>query len=132
MTRSARLFDVSTRPEEGTLAAGLRTLALTQVPPRFYLALQLALPASVQLVMWGWTRTAIALVAVSAFGIWALFEQHQRQSRDDDMANPAPGILFRVAQRIAATTASILSIGLLFESFVRLMSVAFKCPGCAG
>ena len=117
---------------DGTLVAGLHAFAIGHVPARFYLALQLAAPAAAQCWAWGWRRSAASMVLVSAFGVWALCEQILAHVGDTDMGNPKPGLGFRFAHRTAGLLAGTLAAGLVFELFVRIMSVVFKCPGCAG
>ena len=119
-------------PPDGTLVAALHTFAIRHVPARFYIALQLAAPAAIQCWAWGWRRAAASMVLVSAFGVWALCEQKLEQVGDTDMGNPKPGILFRMVQRTAGILAGVMAAGLLFELFIRFMSLVFRCPGCAG
>ena len=124
------------RPDEqaggATLFAGLHTLAIRHVPARLYLGLQLAAPAAVQLWMLGWNRSALWMAAASLFGIWALFEQKLDEAGDTEMGNPAPGVAFRIAHRATGLVAGVTTFGLLLEAFVRLMSAAVGCLGCAG
>lgn len=118
--------------DEATLPAALHSLALAQLPSRFYLGLQLALPAAVQFWAWGWPRTAGWMVVASAFGIWALGEQALDQGGDEMMGNGKPGWLTRIAHSVAGFEAGGLSAVLLLDLVVRFLSVVFRCPGCAG
>ncbi|MEO8624545.1 MAG: hypothetical protein ABI625_25915 [bacterium] len=115
-----------------TLFAGLHSLAIQNVPSRFYLGLQLAAPAAIQLWSWGWKRSALWMVAASAFGVWALFEQKRDQASDTEMGNPPPGLAFRFGHRVAGVIAAATTLALLMELFFQFMGVAFRCPGCAG
>ena len=125
-----------TRPADDaggpTLFAGLHAIAIRHVPARFYLMMQLAAPAGVQLWAMGWRRTALWLGVASVFGLWALLEQRADHASESDMGNPAPGLAFRVAHRVLGAAAGVTAFGLLLEMFVQLMAVMFKCPGCAG
>ena len=115
-----------------TLFAGLHAVAIRQVPERFYLLMQLAAPAALQLWWWGWKRSALWMVVASAFGVWALLEQRLDQAGETEMGNPAPGIAFRVSHRVAGLLAGVTAFALFLEMFVQFMAVVFKCPGCAG
>ena len=115
-----------------TLFAGLHAVAIRQVPARFYLVMQLAAPAALQLWSMGWTRSALWMVVASAFGVWALLEQTLDQVGETQMGNPAPGVAIRVGHRVAGLLAGVTAFGLLLEMFFQVMAVAFKCLGCAG
>jgi hypothetical protein len=121
-------------PDDGTLPAALRSLSLTQLPSRFYLVLQVAVPMAFQFGSWGWRRAAASMVVVSAFGVWALCEQRIDQSRgsDEAMSNPAPGALFRLLHTVAGVIAGLTGAGLVVDAIIRFLSVGFRCPGCAG
>jgi len=119
-------------PGGPTLFAGLHSLAIRSVPSRFYLGLQLAAPAAIEFWSLGWKRSAFWMVAASAFGVWALFEQKLDQSSDTEMGNPPPGVGFRVWHRVAGVVAGVTTLALLMEIFFQMMGVAFRCPGCAG
>lgn len=134
--RLTRLFSASNLPaparSDATLVAELHAFAIRHVPARFYQALQLALPAAVSLSSLGWHRSAALMIAVSAFGVWALGEQRLEQAGDADMGDPPPGAWFHVVHRSAAVVAG-LTIGILaLELFIRLMTKIAACPGCAG
>jgi hypothetical protein len=75
------------------------------------------------------------LLVASAFGIWALCQQ--REDRDawaiDTHTLEAPRSRWvGLARRLAGFTAGALATGLAVEAVVRLLSLVFKCPGCAG
>ena len=86
--------------DDATLVAALQRCAVTQVPARFYLGLQLAIPAAIELWSLGWRRGAIAMLGVGAFGVWALFKQAIEQASAADMGNPAPSVWLRAATRV--------------------------------
>ncbi len=111
-------------PHEPTLANTLRGLAEAQLPSRFYLVLQLAAPTGFELWSLGWHRSAMVMLAVSAFGVWALCEQ-QRSAL-------VPSAWIGVVRKSAGTLAALTAAGVALEAFLRLMSVVFRCPGCAG
>lgn len=115
-----------------TLFAGLHAVAIRSIPSRYYLCLQLATPAAIQLWSWGWKRSALWMMAASAFGVWALFEQKLDQASETEMGNPAPSRAFRLGHRVAGLLAGGTAFALFLELFFQLMAVAFKCPGCAG
>lgn len=113
---------------EPTLANTLRAVADAEMPARFYQVLQLALPSAYQLWGFGWHRSATLMVAVSAFGVWALCEQ-QRTSLENGArtARMVGGV-----RRLAGAIATLTLCGLALETFLRLMGIVFRCPGCAG
>ena len=129
-----RPIRVTTRENEntGTLGAELRSLALAHLPSRFYLALQLALPAAVQFWARGWTRTAACMVVASAFGIWALGEQALNESGDAMMGNGPLKRTSRGIHWVAGVLAGGLSAVLVLDLMLRFFSLVFRCPGCAG
>jgi hypothetical protein len=134
-TRAASADSASaSNPDDGTLPAALRALSLTQLPARFYLVLQLAVPMAFQFWSWGWRRAAASMVLVSAFGVWALCVQRLDQSSGSDaaMSNPAPGRGFRLLHRAAGVVAGLTGAGLVVDGIIRFLSIVFKCPGCAG
>ena len=121
--------------DEPTLPNLLRSFAFGHFPTRFYQMLQFALPLSAQAWLLGFPRVAGWLLVLSAFGIWALAAQ--RVERDslavevyDLQAQPSK--LARVARRLAGFTAGAVAGGLAIEVVVKLLSIVFRCPGCAG
>lgn len=118
--------------DDGTLPAAIRALSVTQLPARFYLVLQLAVPMAFQFWSWGWHRAAALMILVSAFGVWALCEQRLGQSGDAMMTDPAPGRGLRLLHAVAGLVAALTCAGLVLDTIVRFLSVVFKCPGCAG
>lgn len=121
--------------DDPTLANLLRSFAFGHFPTRFYQLLQLALPLAAQAWFIGFPRVAGWLLVLSAFGIWALCEQRvERDALAVDVyhVDARPSTLARLARRVAGFSAGILAGGLAFEAFVRVLSVVFKCPGCAG
>lgn len=118
--------------DEKTLSAALHSLALSQLPSRFYLSLQLALPAAVQFWASGWFRSAACMVVASAFGIWALSEQALDQGGETTMGNGAPSRLLRGVHWVSGALAGGLSAVLLMDLMLRFFGLVFRCPGCAG
>jgi hypothetical protein len=121
--------------DEPTLANLLRASAFAHLPARFYQLLQLALPFAAQAWYLGFPRTAGWLLVVSLFGIWALFEQ--RADRDAVAADvyaiqPRHTRWVSAARRLSGFAAGALAGGLIVEGVLRLFSIVFKCPGCAG
>ena len=121
--------------DEPTLPNLLRSFAFGHFPTRFYQMLQFALPLSAQAWLSGFPRVAGWLLVLSAFGIWALSAQRmERDSLAVDVydVDARPSTFARVARRLAGFTAGALAGGLAIEAVVKLLSVVFKCPGCAG
>jgi hypothetical protein len=121
--------------DEPTLPNLLRSFALGHVPTRFYQLLQFALPLSAQAWLLGFPRVAGWLLVLSALGIWALAAQRmERDSLAVDVyaVETHPSKIARIARRLAGFTAGAVAGGLAVEAFVNLLSVVFKCPGCAG
>lgn len=118
--------------DDATLSSALHSLALSQLPSRFYLSLQLALPAAAQAWVWGWPRIAAVLVVASAFGIWALSEQSLEQGGDESMGNGQPTRVLRGVHWIAGVVAGGMSAALVLDLMLRFFGVVFRCPGCAG
>jgi len=121
--------------DEPTLPNLLRSFAFGHFPTRFYQMLQFALPLSAQAWLLGFPRVAGWLLVLSAFGIWALSAQRmERDSLAVDVydVDARPSTFARVARRLAGFTAGALAGGLAIEAVVKLLSVVFKCPGCAG
>jgi len=114
--------------EEPTLWALLRSVANAHLPARFYQLLQFALPLAVQFWMWGWRRSAALMLAVSAFGMWALCEQ--RLDSVDGHSARYPWI--RVGRWLGGAVAVITTGGLVAAVVIEILKVVFKCPGCAG
>ncbi|MES2179706.1 MAG: hypothetical protein V4550_17740 [Gemmatimonadota bacterium] len=128
----ARVTRYDEASEGPTLFAGLHSIAIRQVPARFYLLMQVAAPAGLQLWAWGWHRSALALAVVSTFGLWALFEKKLDETSETGMGSPPPGLAFRIGHKAVGLLASLLTLALFGERVIRLMSIFFKCPGCAG
>jgi hypothetical protein len=119
-----------------TLAAVLRKAAYAQLPGQFYGLLQVCAPLSVQLWHWGWHRSAGWAILASVFGIWALAQQ--RLEGYEDAGELAPRVtgagrrMWRVVRTVTAVVGCSAAAVLAVEGFVRLLSFAFHCPGCAG
>lgn len=130
-----RVESLTRAEDEPTLPNLLRSFAFDHFPTRFYQMLQLALPLSAQAWLSGFPRVAGWLAVLSAFGIWALSAQRmERDSLAVDVydVETRPSTLARVARRVAGFTAGTLATGLAIEAVVRLLSMVFRCPGCAG
>lgn len=119
-----------------TLGDILRRTSYVQLPSRFYGVLQLCAPLSIQLWLAGSHRAAGWLFAASAFGAWALAQQHI-----NGHAEEFPPVAERDASTsrgwrfLRATSAVIgggVTLALLGDAFIRLMAIVFHCPGCAG
>ena len=119
-----------------TLSELLQKTAHAKLPSQFYGLLQICLPLAYQAWTWGLHRTAGWLVVASAFGLWALGQQHLKGHSESDDDPPPPRSKLRGVWRLvrggAAAIGSVGAFVLFLEAFVRLMSGVFKCPGCAG
>lgn len=122
------------RSSEETLGTLARRAVAAQLPSRFYAVLQICFPFAIQAWSWGWHRTAGWLTAASLFGLWAIFQQHLEGYFDDGVDVPpratARGV--KILRAVAASTGTVLVLGLTLEAFAQLMAVLFKCPGCSG
>lgn len=130
-----RMSSLTRADDEPTLPNLLRSFAFGHFPTRFYQMLQLALPLAAQAWLVGLPRVAGWLAVLSAFGVWALSAQRlERDSLAVDLYDVAarPSRVARIARRVAGFTAGALAGGLAIEAVVKLLSVVFKCPGCAG
>lgn len=114
----------------------LRRVAYAQLPSRFHTAAQLGFPLAYQLWSWGWPRAAGWAATLALFSLWALAEQQLTGRADSDLYPVACETKERAAwrffRRVSATGGSLLALALLLEAFARIMSGAFRCPGCAG
>ena len=119
-----------------TLGDILRRAAYAQLPGRFYGVLQLCAPLSVQLWLTGSHRIAGWLFAASAFGAWALAQQHINGYADEfpPLAEQDVPVSrgWRVLRGASAAIGSAAALALLGDAFIRLMATLFHCPGCAG
>ena len=117
----------------GSVACGL---ALPRIEQAYLASYTFDLSVtSAQAWLSGFPRVAGWLLVLSAFGIWALSAQRmERDSLAVDVydVDARPSTFARVARRLAGFTAGALAGGLAIEAVVKLLSVVFKCPGCAG
>ena len=113
---------------EPTLSNTLRAVAEAHFPSQFYQVLQLAIPTAFELWSLGWYRSAAAMCAVSAFGVWALCEQRRTAGEPPARSD----VWFGGIRRVAGTIAALTAVGIALDTFVRFMGVVFRCPGCAG
>jgi hypothetical protein len=121
--------------DEPTLANLLRASAFGHLPARFYQLLQFALPLAGQMWFAGFPRIAGWLVVLSAFGIWALCQQREERDAwaiDTNVIPARRSTWVGVARRLAGFPAGALAGGLVVEAVIHLLSIVFKCPGCAG
>lgn len=118
-----------------TLGALLQKVAYAEVPSRFYAVLQACAPLTVQAWMLGWHRTAGWLLAASLFGLWGLAQQAVEGYADlVDAPRRARATtrVWRFVRGGAAVAGVMLALLLFLESFARILSGVFHCPGCAG
>jgi hypothetical protein len=114
--------------DEPTLITGLRAVAHAELPARFYLVLQLSLPWIYQFWIWGCPRLAAWMLAVSAFGAWALCEQR----REDTTVATRARAWLAGARRFSGALAALTAGALATDAFIKLLGVVFSCGGCAG
>jgi hypothetical protein len=132
---AATAGDVLDEPEEPTLGAAIRQIARVELPSRFYLLMQLAIPAAVQCAVWGAWRIAGWLIVISTYGLWSL--AHQRVESEEGVASigvaPEQGTRWlRFARNAAATIGTIVGGGLMLEMFAQALRQVFGHPGGAG
>lgn len=111
-----------------TLNELLHSVAYTRLPSQFYLLLQLALPASAELWSYGWHQSAGWMVLVSFYGIWALCAKRIDEADPSERLSPWLHIGRSVAKGAGLALAGVLGV----VGFVRILSLLFHCPGCAG
>src|SRR4051812_30177924 len=94
-----------------TLSEVLQKTAHAQLPSQFYGLLQLSLPLAYQAWTWQFYRTAGWLFVVSAFGLWALGQQHLK-GHADCLENPetAPSQFKNLWQALRDSSAIIGSV----------------------
>ena len=114
--------------DDQTLSALLRSIAYTRLPTQFYQVLQLAIPLAFQFWSYGLHRTALWMVVISLFGIWALCVKRLEGTDARDRRFVWPRIGRGLARGFAGGLAGVL----ILDAFVRFMSFVFRCPGCAG
>ena len=122
--------------DDRSLGGLLAQTAYARLPARFYWILQTCAPWAIQSWVWGWHRTAGVLGVASAFGLWAIAQQriegHAESADALDETTPGRRRMWRVVRGLTAF-AGVGGAGVvLLELFVRVMSFAFRCPGCAG
>jgi hypothetical protein len=114
----------------------LRRFAYAQLPSRFHMVAQLGFPLAYQLWLWGWPRAAGWLTALALFSLWALAEQQLTGRSDEEVCSvsvdPERRTAWRLLRRVSAAAGGLLTVALVLEAFVRIMSGVWKCPGCAG
>jgi hypothetical protein len=134
--------------DEPTLANVLRSVAYAHLPTRFYQLLQFGIPLGYQAWLWGWPRLAGWMAVLSAFGIWALCEQRLDQERRWESHRPPQAVVpakrvagggggggpgaARVGRGVVIEGVGKHNYQVLYRPGVQLMSMVFKCPGCAG
>jgi hypothetical protein len=114
--------------DEQTLGALLRSIAYTRLPTQFYQVLQLAIPMAFQFWSYGLRRTALWMVVVSLFGIWALCVKRLEGTDPRDRRFAWP----RIGRSLSLGGAGALAGVLAVETAIRFMAFVFRCPGCAG
>jgi hypothetical protein len=111
-----------------TLDELLHSVAYTRLPSQFYLLLQLALPASAELWSFGWRQSAGWTVLVSLYGIWALCAKRIDEADPNEHLSPWLRIGRSVTKGAGLALAGMLGIA----GFVHILSLMYRCPGCAG
>src|SRR4051812_1410569 len=104
-----------------TLGELLQKTAHAKLPSQFYGLLQICLPLAYQSWTWGFHRTAGWMIVVSAFGLWALGQQHlmgHAESPEGAQSSP-PAIrnLWKAIRGGAAVIASAGAFALFLEAF---------------
>jgi hypothetical protein len=114
--------------DDQTLGALLRSVAYTRLPTQFYQMLQLAIPLAFQFWSYGLYRTALWMVVVSLFGIWALCVKRLdgTDPRDRRFAWP------RIGRSLALGAGGALAGVLMAEAALRFLAFALRCPRCIG
>jgi hypothetical protein len=120
-------------PDEPTLEAEARALVHGVLAGRLYQYLQLAVPLTIQLSMWGWWRCAGWSAVASLFGAWGLCDEalERRVAQSSATAAPEDARWLRVGRAIAGLAGGLTASALLLEAFGQLMNAMLRCFGCA-
>jgi hypothetical protein len=128
------------RPDEPTLGDLLRSAVQARLATRLLQLLQFARPFAFLCSFLGWRRTSVLMYAISAFGIWPLFERRRQESETEYDTGFTSGNApertavsqrrehpaAHVARIASGTVAATLSVGLALELFLRVMGDAPK------
>jgi len=113
---------------ELTLGELLHSVAYTRLPTQFYALLQLAIPAAAELWSIGMYRSAGWMTLASLYGIWAL----SAKRLDETYTEAPPPAWLRATRALSRTLGGALGGVLVIDVFIRGLSLALHCPGCAG
>jgi hypothetical protein len=116
------------RTNDVTLDELLHSAAYTGLPTQFYQLLQLAIPLAAELWSVGWHQWAGWMALVSLYGAWALCAKRIDEAETDDRLSPWLSVGRSITKGAGLALGGVLGV----TAIVKILSLGFHCPGCAG